>query len=123
MLHRVTMPRRALGTREVQRRVHERDVRERLREVAEHTLALRIILFCEETNIVHKTEEPLEVRLRLFVPTKQYEHIDVPKRAGEKCALSFGQSINARMRDVTTYEAINKKVLLDRHHRVNDPRI
>jgi hypothetical protein len=61
------MHRRRQVRREVEGRVHEREVRERLREVAEHSPGLGVVLLGEQAEVVRDVDEPGEELVRLVV--------------------------------------------------------
>jgi hypothetical protein len=73
VLNRAILPRKAA------RAVDERHVREGLREVADETLAVDIVLFREKANVVPYGEEPLEELDRLGSPAAQHERVDQPE--------------------------------------------
>src|SRR5436853_888401 len=53
---------RLRGVTEVERRVDERDVRERLREVADLAAQPRVVLLGQQADVVAQGEQPLEKR-------------------------------------------------------------
>ena len=54
--------RRLRRARQVVRGVDQRDVRERLREVADQPLASRVVLLGEQADVVAQREQPFEER-------------------------------------------------------------
>src|SRR5262249_38687855 len=73
--------RAALACRQVVGRVDQPDVRERLREVAEQPLLVRVVLLRQEAEVVPDAEQPLEERTRLGRAPEKRERIDQPERA------------------------------------------
>ena len=61
--------------------VHERKVRERLREVPEQALRPRVVLLRQQSDVVRKSEQALEEVVGVVVPTDQLEAVDEPERA------------------------------------------
>src|SRR5436190_22754997 len=88
-----TVHRRRQVRREVERGVHEGEMRERLGEVAEHALCLRVVLLREEVQIVAEVDEPAEKLVRLLVPPQQLVAVAEPERAREKYALARRQPV------------------------------
>ena len=79
----------------VERRVHEREVRERLREVAEQPLRDGVVLLGEQADVVREADEPLEERARFVVAADQLVAVDEPERAREEHALAGRQAVDA----------------------------
>ena len=48
---------------EVERGVDESDMRERLGKVAEHLLGGRVVLLCEQTDVVAEGQHPVGARI------------------------------------------------------------
>src|SRR4029077_7695747 len=65
----------------VERGVDEREVRERLREIAEQPLRSGVVLLREETDVVREANEPPEELVRLVVAAEQLVAVDEPERA------------------------------------------
>ena len=76
------------GAAHVERRGDEREVRERLREVAEQALRLRVVLLAKQADVVREAEQPLEQLVRLVVPAEQLVAVDEPERARQEHALA-----------------------------------
>src|SRR5919201_6685914 len=80
---------------QVERAVHEREVRESLRKVPEQPLLIRVVLLRDQTEVVRQREKAFEQRVRLVVPPEQLETVDEPERAREENALARGQAVDA----------------------------
>src|SRR5207247_10247980 len=65
------MHRRRQVRQHVERGVHECEMRERLREVPEQPLRPGVVLLGQEPEIVCKTDQPLEERVRIVVAAAQ----------------------------------------------------
>src|SRR4051812_10741352 len=84
----VIRPARALvGTHrttpaECQSGIHQREVAERLRKVAEVAARDRVVLLRKQPDVVAQVEQPLEELARLVVPPLKLEHAHEPERAG-----------------------------------------
>jgi hypothetical protein len=68
------LPRRSAVARQVVRSVDESDVRQRLREVAEHAARTRVIFLGEQADVVAQREQPLEQPSRIFTALEQHVH-------------------------------------------------
>src|ERR1044072_6154083 len=77
-----------LGARQVERRVDQRDVRERLWEIAEVAVCARAIPFAQEPNIVAQADEAFEQHLGIVAAAKQQVGIGEPEAAGEERAFA-----------------------------------
>ena len=66
------------------RRVDEREVRERLREVAELPARSRVVLLGEQADVVAEVEQPLEELARLVVLALQRQHLASQNEQGRK---------------------------------------
>src|SRR6185437_637495 len=74
------MHRRRQMRQEVEGRVDEREMRERLGKVAEQALRLGVVLLCKQADVVREPHEPLEERARLFASSGQHVTVDEPER-------------------------------------------
>ena len=72
----------------------ERQVRERLREVAEHPARDRVVLLGDQAEVVAQAEEPREERARLVGAADQREVRGVPERARQEDALARRQPVD-----------------------------
>src|SRR5579864_2021167 len=89
------MHRRRQVRQHVERRVDEREVRERLREIAELTLRSRIVFLREEPDVVGEADETIEERHRLVAAAEQLEAVDEPERARKEDALARRKPVDA----------------------------
>src|SRR3954469_3700266 len=87
--------RRGQMRQNVERRRDERKVRERLREVPEQALLLRVVLLGEEADVVREIDQLLEQRVRFVMPAQQLVAVDEPERAREEDALSRREPVDA----------------------------
>src|SRR6185437_2841801 len=102
-------------------RVHEGEVRERLRKVSELTLRLRVVLLRQQPDVVRETDEALEQRVCVLVPPDELEAVDEPERARKEDALARRQAVDAGLaRAVPQDEAVHDEALLDRLDRSAD---
>src|SRR3954452_24100792 len=85
--------RRRQGRQDVDRRVDEGEVRERLREVAEEALRLRVVLLGEEAQVVPECDETVEELVRLVVAAEQLVAVDEPERARQEDALTRRKTV------------------------------
>src|SRR5919201_5497043 len=76
------------------RGVDEREMGQRLREVAEQTAGARVVLLGEQADVVAQIEQPLEQLARLVELALQREYVREPERAGQKDALTGRQSVD-----------------------------
>src|SRR6266478_599348 len=107
----------------VERGVHEREMRERLREVAEEPLLHRVVLLREQAEVVRKPDKAVEERVRVVVPTGQLIAIDEPERARQKYALARRKAVDAVMVGaVAQDEPVLQEIVFDRLDRAADPR-
>src|SRR4051812_7079045 len=75
----------------VERRRYEREVRERLWEVPEQALLLRVVLLGKEADVVGEADQLLEQQMRVVVPAEQHVAVDEPEGAGEKDTFACGE--------------------------------
>jgi hypothetical protein len=103
--------------------VHESDVREGLREIAQQPLSVRVILLGKQSDIVAKCQQPLEEALRLLAPVEQNPVVGEPEAAGEKYALPWWQPIAGNPAVVALHQPILREMTLDRLDGGAHPRI
>ena len=65
-------------------------MRERLKEIAELTAAMRIVLLRQQSHVVAQRQQALEQRASFVVPSKQHIIVDKPEAASEEIAPSPG---------------------------------
>ena len=70
------------------RRIDQREMGERLGEVAQQTMLLRMIFFREQSDIVAQLKQALEETLGVGLPSHQGIIIRQPETAGDKNALA-----------------------------------
>src|ERR1700722_1060438 len=83
-------------TLEVEARLYQRDVAERLRHVTDQPAVARIILLTEQPNIVTQGEQPLEQLDCLLVPPAQLERVRQPETASQEGPLRTRQPVHRR---------------------------
>ena len=108
---------RSRGGREVQCRIHQRDVRERLGKVADQPAGLRVVFLRNQTDVVAKSEQTLEKAARFGLAAQQVKVVRQPKRAGKKDAFADRQTVDRLVRNVTGHEAVGHETLFDGRHR------
>ena len=72
-------------------------MRERLREVAELTAALRVVFLREQADVVAEVEQALEQLARLVSLPLPGQHLDEPERAWQEDALAGGQPVDVAL--------------------------
>jgi hypothetical protein len=95
-----------LGRRDGQGCADEREVAERLREVADLPLPRHVVLLGQQAEIVCHREEPLEERAGLRDAAVERERADQPERAGQELSFVTGQSVVGLRGRVAGYEAV-----------------
>src|ERR1700727_1249522 len=81
---------------EVEGGLHERDVAERLRHVADKPAVARIILFTEQPDVVTQGEQPFEQLGRFLVPAPQLQRVRQPEAARQEGSLRARQPVHLR---------------------------
>ena len=114
---------RASGLREIAGGVDQRDVRQRLREIAEHHAVDRIVFLGEQADVVAQPEQMGEALLRFAPAAHQRQRVGEPERAGQERAFAFGQAVGRGMLAVALDEAVLHELARDRLHRGDDARI
>src|SRR5580704_10716750 len=66
---------------QIERGADQREMAERLREVAEEALLLGVVLLREQADVVAQREQPLEERLRVALATHEGEAVGEPEAA------------------------------------------
>ena len=116
--------RRRQVRREIERRVHEGEMRERLRKVAELPLVPGVVLLGHQAEVVAESHEPREELMRLVVATEQFVAVAEPEGAREKDALARRQPVDSRLvRAVAEDEAVLQQLPLDGFDRAADARV
>ena len=110
--------------REIVRGVHEADVRERLRKVADEPLSFDVVLFREQAHVVGGADEPLEQRARVFAPFLQHVVVREPEAARVERAFAGREAVGVGVRlRVALDEAVDEQLALDRGNGTGDARI
>ena len=95
-------------------------MRERLREVPQLPLRLRVVLLGEQSHVVGEPGEPLEQLMGLVLPAHEREVVDEPERARQERALARRQPVDAALGRVALDVAVDHQLPLDRldgaHH-------
>src|SRR5919204_1472941 len=115
-----------LGALQVEGTVHERHVREGLREVAELAAELRVVLLGEQAEVGAEREEPLEELPRLVEPALEREVVDEPEGARQEGSFAGRQAVDRHrllVRLVALDEAVADELALDRRHRADHARV
>src|SRR5437763_13885603 len=88
------------------RRSDQREVAEGLREVADLTLPLDVVLLCEEAEIVVQSDQSLEQLTRLIDPPIGRQRTDEPERTSQELSLVARQPVVCHGRRVAGHEAV-----------------
>src|SRR5436190_21138208 len=107
-----------LGNRH--RRSDQREVAEGLREVADLTLPLHVVLLCQKAEIVAQGDQSLEQLTRLTDPPVERQRADEPERAGEELSLVARQPVVRDGRRVAGDESVTAELARDRVDGVRD---
>src|SRR6476660_9653808 len=83
----------SVGVGQVPGGVDERDVRERLRKVADEALLHDVVLLRQQSQIVSQRQEPAKQLVRLARASLQRVVVRQPERAGEKRPLACRQTV------------------------------
>ena len=75
------------------RRVHERDMGERLREIANQTLSARVIFLREQPNVVAQGDQLLKQPSRVRETPDQDIGVGKPEAAGKEGAFTGRQPV------------------------------
>src|SRR5437762_10611307 len=122
LVHRLAAVHRR-GSSEIERRIDQRDVRERLGEIAHLTLRPRIILLGEEPDVIAEREQPLEESARVLMAPLQHVVVRKPKAASDEGALAAGKPVVGLLTIVAQHESIDDQSLLDLLNSAPHPRI
>src|SRR2546423_6894816 len=88
-------------TRQVMRRIDQRDMREGLREIADLPAGSRVVFLRQQSEIVPQVEKPFEHRPRVGIPALQDVVVGQPKTASEERSFIPRQSVNSTLGVVT----------------------
>src|SRR5271163_1295143 len=78
LMHRLSRARQIIGA------VDEREMRERLRKIADQALEVRIVFFAQQADIVAQPDQPSEQLFSFAEALLQYVDVDQPETAGEE---------------------------------------
>ena len=102
----------------------QRQVGERLREVADHPLARRVVLLGEQADVVgQRRRSRSHQRVRVVEPPGRGVGRDQPERAGQERVLVAGQPVDAGLGAVAQQQPVAHQVLLDRRDGAEHPRV
>src|ERR1700730_2130183 len=107
-LHAELAPASAL---QVHRRTHQREVRERLREVPQQLPGTHVDLLGEQPEWRAEVEQPLEAPLRLLQVSGVGERVHQPERGHEECTLITSEPVLALVQEVALDEHTLAEVL------------
>src|ERR1700750_1281511 len=94
---------------EVVGRVHQRYMRERLREVPQQALADRVVLLAQEADVVGQDQQPLEEGGGFVASAGQHEVVGQPERAGEEATLARRETVDmAAVGRVPQHESLRR---------------
>ena len=105
-----------LGDDDPRRRFDQRQVRERLREVAEVTPGVRVELLREQAQRRRDPQQPLHQVARALELADDRERRDEPERADQERALLARQAVVGLLGPVAEDEAVLGQVVGDRVH-------
>ena len=105
------------------RRVDERHVGERLREIADQPPRHRVVLLGQQAEVVAEVEQPLEELAGIVVAPEHAQAVGQPERAGEERALPAAQAVDLTgvHGPVAEDEVALHQLPLDRLDRPPDP--
>src|SRR5829696_4728377 len=92
----------------------QREVAERLWEVADLPPAAHVVLLGEQAEVVGQREEPLEQAARVVDAAVHREGADQPERAGQELALVTRQAVVGLGGRVARHEAVPAELARDR---------
>src|ERR1051326_727971 len=114
---------RALQPRQAHGAVDERQVRERLGEIADQALCAQIVFLAEQAHVVGPRDEPLEHALGLLDASGERIGVDQPEAARQECTLARRQPVLGRAGVVAQHQTIDQELALDRRDRAAHARV
>src|SRR3954451_18773924 len=90
---------------ETQRGGEERDVRQRLREIAEQLAGMHVDLLGEQSDVVAAADDVVEERAGFIDAAGQRERFDEPEAAGEERAFAGWKAVVGLARVVAVDQA------------------
>src|SRR5215213_1200574 len=91
---------------ESERAVDQRQVRQRLREVADQPLCTRVVLLAQQPHVVTQREQPLEELFGLALAADAPQRLDQPEAADQERSLVPGKAVVGFARAVAQDEAV-----------------
>ena len=92
--------------------VHEGNVREGLRVVADETVRLRIVLFGEQADVIAQCEQCCKQAAGVASASQQREVVGQPEVAQQERRFAGGQAVNCAGRGVPGDKAVGDQALL-----------
>jgi hypothetical protein len=83
----------SLGAGKIVSCVHERHVTESLRKISHLAFPTGVVLLAKQANVVPKSQQTLEHRVRFGEPPLQDQIVDEPEVACEECAFTGRQAV------------------------------
>jgi hypothetical protein len=111
------------ASRKIAGGVDDRNVRQRLREIADQVSATAIIFLGQQPDVVAQREQSLEQRNRVRLSAGKRKRIGEPKRTRQKGAFLRRQSVDAIRGQITHHESVDEELALDRGDRALNPLI
>src|SRR5208282_3667357 len=109
--------------REIVGRVDQRQMRERLGEIAKLTPIVWVVFLGEQPDVVAQRQETIEQGARVVVSAEHDIIVGQPKAAGQECAFSGGQSVGPFPRVVAQHQSVSHELALYRRDGAPHPRI
>jgi hypothetical protein len=114
---------RPAAAHQVARRVHERDMGQRLRHVAERAVRAKVVFLGQQADVVAQREQPLVQCHGLVAASAQRQIVGKPERAWQEEPFAGRQSIDVPGRAIAQHEAVDGELALDRFDRRAHARI
>src|SRR5215475_3450574 len=108
---------------EVESAVDQRQMGERLREIADQPSRLRIVFFAQQADIIAQLEQAIEQRPRIMQSALQHIGINQPEAASQESPLARCKAVLGFLGVVAHHESVYQQVPLDRIDCAADPRV
>ena len=108
---------------EAQSRANHREMRERLRKVANLQPGFGVVFFAEKAEIVTQCEQTVKQGVRFCDSTLQLVHVGEPKTAREKDPFPSRQTIRAALGSVAQHQTVRNQFALNGGDRSSNARI
>ena len=105
------------------RSTDERDVRQRLGEIAHKALVLDVVFLGKQSEVVAQREQAFEQFCRVVFSADQSQVGHHPERAGQECALVASQAVFTTAGVVPEDKTVPGQVFFDRLDGTDDARI